>query len=182
MVEKYKTCQHTPAHLFKSNSIYMITGATYKKRGLLTGEEPKLRWYESLKRGCEEYGWQIWAWVVLDNHYHIILEAPEEAETLPSLIRDLHRFTALWVKKNVATAKEIKRIWYNYWDTCISYQTSFLARLNYVHHNPVKHGYVEDASEYPFGSYYTAFREQRDMWLKNEKKYPWDKVKVSDDF
>lgn len=172
IVEKYKTYRHTPAHFFKPHSIYMITGSVYQKRKLFAGEKPKLRWYESLKKGCEEYGWQILAWVILDDHYHIMLETPGEAETLSSLIRDMHKFTALWAKQNLPIVKGLERIWYNYWDTCITYERSFLARLNYIHHNPVKHGYVEDASAYPFGSYYTAFREQRGIWLRNEKEYP----------
>ncbi len=130
MIEKYKTYPHTPAHLFESNSIYMVTGGTYKKRDLLRGEKPKLRWYTSLVKACQQYNWQILAWVILDNHYHIMLEAPEEAGTLVNLIRDLHRIKGLWIKRKISIAKEVKKVWYNYWDTCITYERSFLARLN----------------------------------------------------
>ena len=182
MVDLYKSYQHTPAHYFKSNSTYMLTGATYKKIKLLKGDEPKIIFYNSLKKGCENYNWKIIAWVILDNHYHIMLRAPEKADTLSNLVRDLHKFTALWMKKNIGVAKYLKRVWYNYWDTCITYEKSFLARINYIHHNPVKHGYVECALEYPFGSYYEAYRERGKMWIENEKNYPWDNVNVYDDF
>jgi len=133
-------------------------------------------------KACQQYNWQILAWVILDNHYHIMLEAPEEAGTLVNLIRDLHRIKGLWIKRKISIAKEVKKVWYNYWDTCITYERSFLARFNYVHHNLVKHGYVKDASQYPFGSYYMLFRQQKDVWLRNEIQYPWDEVKVYDDF
>jgi putative transposase len=35
-----------------------------------------------------------------------------------------------------------RQVWYNYWDTLLTYQSSYLARLNYVHQNAVKHRLV----------------------------------------
>jgi putative transposase len=67
----------------------------------------------------------------------------------------------------------------NYWDRCISLERSYWARLNYINHNPVKHGYVTDARAYPFGSYYF---ESRESWEVCEREYPWDSVSEEDDF
>src|SRR6185295_13265442 len=35
-----------------------------------------------------------------------------------------------------------RQVWYNFWDTKLTFENSYLARLNYVHQNPVKHGLV----------------------------------------
>ena len=72
-----------------------------------------------------------------------------------------------------------RQVMYNYWDTCITYERSYWARLNYINHNPMKHGYVDSAEDYPFCSYHHAIKEQ---WEEYEEKYPWDLVKESDDF
>jgi len=32
-------------------------------------------------------------------------------------------------------------LWYEFWDTHLTFEKSWLARLNYVHQNPVKHGF-----------------------------------------
>ncbi len=46
-----------------------------------------------------------------------------------------------------------RRVWYNYWDTCIRSEGEYLARLKYIIQNPERHGIVDDFREYPFSSY-----------------------------
>ena len=43
-------------------------------------------------------------------------------------------------------------VWYNFWETKLTYERSYLARLNYVHQNPVKHGLVRVANQYQWCS------------------------------
>jgi len=35
-----------------------------------------------------------------------------------------------------------RQVWFNFWDTKLTRQHGYLARLNYVHQNAVKHGLV----------------------------------------
>ena len=194
MQEIYKEYQHNPPHLFRSGAKYIITGATYEKKHWLKSDEAKQRLFKSITIGFSHYGWTLEDWVILDNHYHLMGDAPEDATTLSLLIKDIHRFTALWIMKNVecadhvgteltrATHSKSKKIWHNYWDTCITYEKSYFARLNYIWYNPVKHGYVEDAGDWKFGSYYERLKAEREEMEKLQKKYPWNKFKVKDDF
>jgi hypothetical protein len=46
------------------------------------------------------------------------------------------------------TTHQIVRVWHNFWDTKLTYEKSYLARLNYVHQNAVKHGLVPVANQY----------------------------------
>lgn len=48
--------------------------------------------------------------------------------------------TAKWI--NQVDAKPGRQVWHNFWETRLTYQKSYLARLKYVHQNPVKHGLV----------------------------------------
>jgi putative transposase len=58
---------------------------------------------------------------------------------------------------------------------------SFYARLNYLHHNPVKHGLVAHPDEYPFSSY-RIWRELEDVDLSAiEAHYPWDRLDLEFD-
>ena len=180
--ETYKVYKHNPPHLFIPNTKYFITGATYLKKGFLASKDGKTRLLNSIKRGCKKYHWTLEDWVILDNHYHLMLNAPNTANTLGKMINEVHKFTAIWLKKNLLELKEEKRIFYNYWDSCITYETSYCARLNYIYFNPVKHGYVEEASNYMWGSYTFRIKEDFDYLDMIREKYPWDKVIVKDDF
>ena len=39
-------------------------------------------------------------------------------------------------------------MWHNFWDTKLTFEKSYLARLNYVHQNAVKHVLVPAANQY----------------------------------
>ena len=110
--ETYKVYKHNPPHLFIPNTKYFITGATYLKKGFLASKEGKTRLLNSIKRGCKKYHWTLEDWVILDNHYHLMLNAPNTANTLSKMINEVHKFTAIWLKKNLLELKEEKRLFY----------------------------------------------------------------------
>ena len=180
--EDYKVYTHNPSHLFKSNAKYFITGATYLKKAFLVAESAKGKLLDSVKKGCEKYFWVLEDWVILDNHYHLMLNAPNSVSTLSKMFNEVHKFTAIWLKENFLELKKEKRIFYNYWDSCITYEKSYFARLNYIYFNPLKHGYVKEANNYMWGSYRFRLKEEFDYLNKLKEKYPWNRVIVKDDF
>jgi len=180
-MEIYKTYIHAPAHLFRSNAIYFITAATLYHKKHFTQDKRKIQLRDSMDYLCNKYDWDLICWVILSNHYHILLKAPIEAKTLSRWIADLHKYTSRqW---NDEDGKLGRQMWYEYWDTCITYDRSFFARLNYIHWNPVKHGYVDLPEDYNFSSYreYISVDENHTHYI--EREYPWDRVKgIKDDF
>ena len=75
-----------------------------------------------------------------------------------------------------------RNVWFQYWDTCLTYEKSYYARLNYVNNNPVKHGLVKNADQYPFCSA-TWFKAQADPgFRKKVESFKYDRVKIIDDF
>ena len=120
------------------------------------------------------------AWTVLHNHYHFVAHAPENAHSLKFLIQGLHSISAKFV--NATDKTPGRQVWYNYWDSCITHESSYWARLNYVHQNPVKHGLVADAGNYPFCSY-RWFTESTNLEWKNKiLTQPIDRFSVDDDY
>jgi len=180
--EIYRISAHNPPHLFRPNAKYFVTGATYLKKLFLASKNIKTKLLTSIKKGCEKYSWVLEDWVILDNHYHLMLNAPDHPNTLSTIFNEVHKFTAIWVKKNLPELKDETRIFYNYWDSCITYEKSYFARLNYIYFNPVKHGYVKEASDYLWGSYRVRLKAESYYLNELREKYPWDKIKVKDDF
>jgi len=77
---------------------------------------------------------------------------------------------------------EGRTVWYQYWDTQITIQGSYLARLNYVMNNPVRHGLVNDAKEYPWCSANWFAKNAKKSHYKTVQNMKTDKVQVVDDF
>ena len=180
MEEIYKVYPHNPPHLFKPCAIYMITGATLYKRPLIDSESKKIYFCKILFQRIKKFSWSLEAWAVLPNHYHFIAQAPENAYNLRQFMQGLHSLAARFI--NHVDGIGGRRVWYNYWDSCITYEKSYLARLHYVHCNPVKHGIVTAPAEYPFCSY-QWFVEHTDPEFQNIVfSQPCDKISVMDDF
>jgi putative transposase len=179
MGEYFKN-RNSPPHYFLPESIYMVTACTYQKRPFLWGDRRKWFFLETLFELLQDLGWNPDAWAVHDNHYHLIVRSNEKEYRITRLVRPLHSITAKFVNKIDGASG--RRIWQNYWDTLISFERSYLARMKYVLFNPVKHGLVEHPEEYAFSSYRWFMREAEQECIQSIMAIPIDKVCVRDDF
>ena len=142
---------HAPVHRLAESGTYFITAGTYQKLHHFRGKERLEVLHRALLKVCYEYGWQLEAWAVFSNHYHFVAHSPEEsASNLKIIIGTLHEKTAIWVNRLDASPR--RQVWFNFRDTKLTYEKSYLARLNYVHQNPVKHGLVPVSNQYTWGS------------------------------
>ena len=112
--ETFKKYEHNPPHLFRQNAKYFITGSTYFRKHYLESDAAKEKTLEFMFKSFEHFGWKIEDWVLLNNHYHVMAEAPEDATTMSNLINNFHKFSALWIKKHIRFEAEPQHIWYNY--------------------------------------------------------------------
>lgn len=83
---------------------------------------------------------QTFAWCLLPNHYHALAEAPN-IQGLLRLLGQLHgRTSHAWNGEDSARGR---KVFFRVVDRAMRAERHFWATLNYVHHNPVRHGYVE---------------------------------------
>ena len=174
---------HAPAHLLSETGTYFVTAGTYRKEHHFRGAERLAVLQRGLLKLASEHGWQLEAWAVFSNHYHFIAHSPADAPTaegLSKMLGVLHAKTAGWV--NRLDRAPGRQVWHNFWDTRLTYQNSYLARLSYVHHNAVKHGLVPVASQYPWCSAGWFERTASPAQVKSVYRFKTDQVKVFDEF
>ena len=175
-----KDWPHAPIHRFDSDGIYMVTGATLYK-ALIFDAPQKLTLFESkILSLAKDYGWHLEAWSAFANHYHLIARSQLGVQSLGSYLNQLHSDTAREVNKIDERAG--REVWYNFWDTKLTYERSYLARLNYVHQNAVKHGLVQVANQYPWCSAAWFERTASPAAVKTIYSFKIDKVNVKDDY
>jgi putative transposase len=92
----------------------------------------------------------------------------------------IHTRTAGWVNRLDDTPG--RKVWHNFWDTRLTYQKSYLARLNYVHQNAVKHGLVPVANQYPWCSARWFEGVMSPATVHSIYRFKTDALSVSDDF
>jgi putative transposase len=175
-----KDWPHAPLHRLSEQGTYLVTSGTYGKEHLFQGRQ-RLDLLESALLGVlKKLGWQLEAWAVFSNHYHFVAHSFSGAGDLRRVIQQLHGETAR--KLNVLDGTPGRTVWFNYWDTKLTFEKSYLARLNYVHQNPVKHGLVPVANQYRWGSAAWFERTATRAQVRTIYRFKIDRLKVQDDF
>jgi putative transposase len=66
-----------------------------------------------------------------------------------------------------------RKVWHNCFERPMKSERHFRASLNYVHHNPVHHGYVQHWQDWPYSSAVEFLEQQgRDKVLAFWREYP----------
>ncbi len=158
----------------KPDGLYFISFATVQWIDVFTRRDYKDIVVESLKFCQKEKGLLLFAWVIMSNHVHLIAEAADGFK-LQDIIRDLKKFTSKQIIKAIEEHPgESRREWmlkmfreageansnnktYQFWrqdnKPIELFSNEMIERyLNYLHENPVKEGYVENAEDYVYSS------------------------------
>ena len=178
MSNQNKDWPHAPLHRLGSDGVYMVTGATLYKSHLFSGRDRLDILEGGLLTLSKQYDWQLEAWAAFSNHYHIVARGNGDSENLGTFLKHLHSDTAR--KLNELDGLEGRQVWYNFWETKLTFERSYLARLNYVHQNAVKHGLVLMATHYPWCSAGWFERTASAAAVKTIYSFKTDKLKIDD--
>jgi putative transposase len=152
---------HHPPHILVDNTWYFITAHTLGEKDV-DREDFKTIWINTVKELTKKFNYQLYAWVILDNHYHILCKVRNSQE-LPTLINRLHGRTSYYINKK--RNSQGKKIWRNYWDRIIRNEEDFWVKFNYIHYNPVKHRYVTEPGKWEYSSFRYFLDRKGEIWV-----------------
>lgn len=171
---------HAPIHILNEKGTYIVTGATYNKEHFFKEPTHLNDLQETLLELADKYQWHLEAWAIFSNHYHFIAQSPDHPITLRKFINHFHSSTSR--RLNEEQQLPNRKVWYQFWDTKITYQRSYLARLNYVMQNPVKHQLVNCPTLYPWCSAAWFKRNVTTARWKTVMAVKTDSVNIHDEF
>ena len=141
---------HGPPHYNSESNHYLITAACYEHQPLIGASHERMARFESELLACaDNCAQRVLGYVVLPNHYHLLIHAIDVKGVLAQLGR-LHGRTSF--KWNAADQCRGRQVWHRAAETGIKSERHFWATLNYILHNPVHHGYVERWQDWPYSS------------------------------
>ena len=140
---------HSPLHRLGSSGAYIITASTLDKVHVFNSRAKLDILQSKLFEAADHNSARLQAWAIFPNHYHFIASF-DTAAPLAAMLHELHANAARLV--NQADATPHRRVWFQYWESHITFQRSYFARLQYVHRNAVHHGVVREATNYPWCS------------------------------
>ncbi|TWT80115.1 hypothetical protein CA13_15280 [Planctomycetes bacterium CA13] len=142
---------HSPAHIeSEATRYYMITAACFEHRSVIGFSNERmadfsLRLCSLLGETCNA----LFAWVVLPNHYHALVDDSSITGTLKELGQLHGRTSFQW---NGEESCRGRQVWCNAAETAMKSEGHYFASLNYVLNNPVHHHYSEKWADWPFSN------------------------------
>lgn len=161
---------HSPPHVnFVLAKQYLISASCHNHACIIGKSPERMTACESnLLTICNEFSSRVYAWCVLPNHYHALLKTDRIAELLDQLGEFHGRSAFEW---NGEDNRRGRKVWYNCFERAMKSERHFWVTLNYVHNNPVHHGYVSRWQDWPWSSarnFLSEFGSEkaRDIWLR----------------
>jgi len=173
---------HAPPHRLGAAGVYLITARTAGQIHHFAKDSMKDWLEQTLFDIAEKCGWKLEAWAVLSNHYHFIAHVGEgegNANSLRSGVTKLHSLATQELNRRDGTPGRT-RLWQNFWDTHLTLQHGYLARLNYVHRNAVHHGIVHLATDYKWCSAREFKKAVTPAWLKTVASFQFTEIAAKD--
>jgi len=175
-----KNWPHAPAHRLNERGAYMVTAGTYGKIPYLNTPARLDLGLDMLFRFAAEFCWKLQAWAIMSNHYHFVALSSDDPGNLSRFLGKYHMNLAKAL--NAEDGAPGRKVWHQFWDSRITFEKSYLARLNYVHNNPVRHGVVPVAERYRWCSAAWFARTAPAPFVKTVESFKTDRLKVPDDF
>ncbi len=123
-----------------------------------------------IKHWQVHFGFIILGYVIMPSHFHWIVRVEPARGTISDVMREIKShaawmimdeierdrrsdFSSLFASAGRGYADQRRRFWVKRFDDqVVRTQQMFMAKLSYIHNNPVKAGIVESAEEYKYSS------------------------------
>ena len=150
-------------------AIYHVMNRGDHQEAIFRGDDDRRLFLKTLGEACEKTGWRIHAWVLMGNHYHMLLETPE-----PNLVFGMKWFHGTYTSRFNSRHKLFGHLFQGrYKALSVDNEGEHFETVStYIHLNPLRAGLVrarEGALEnYAWSSYldYLATARKRPEWLE----------------
>ena len=143
-------------------SYFFTVNLADRKSSLLTDNVGVLR--DVIRKVKQEHPFKIEAMVVLPEHLHAVWRLPEgDSDYSKRWMLVKSGFSRALPKTEHIRMTRIKKrergIWQRrYWEHMIRDELDWERHVNYIHYNPVKHGWVEHVIDWPYSSFHRYVR------------------------
>jgi putative transposase len=149
---------------YQPGGTYFFTVITYGRRPLFRNELGRDLVGTVMREVQGEMPFKTEAIVLLHDHLHAIWTLPPGNDGFPDRWQEIKtRFTKNWLAAGGSEARVTRSqaarghrgIWQKrFWEHLIRDEDDLSNHCDYIHYNPVKHGYVRWPREWPYSSFH----------------------------
>ena len=120
-------------------AIYHVMARGNRREDIVYDDADRERFVETLAEVVEKSGWVLYAWVLMDNHYHFLFKTPEA-----NLVQGMRWFQNTWTRRFNHRHQLWGHLFGGRYKAILVEDGAYLTRLvHYIHLNPVRAGLVK---------------------------------------
>ncbi|MBW3671825.1 MAG: transposase [Acidobacteria bacterium] len=164
-------------------AIHHVTSRGNERRNIYRDERDRRRFLEILEEVVILRRWVLHAWVLMSNHYHLLIETPEVG-----LSRGMKKLNETYAKWFNTRHRRVGHLFQGPFQNILVERESHLLELTrYIVLNPVRCGAVNYAGDWKWSNYRaTAGLKPAPSWLQTDwtlaKFDPWDRAQAREDY
>jgi putative transposase len=150
---------------------YHVMARGNRRERIFRDESDRRFLLQALGEACERTGWRVHAWVLMSNHYHLMLETPEA-----NLVAGMQWLQNSYTRRYNSRHQLWGRLFGDRYKAVLNEGRSqyyYCSLMDYIHLNPVRVGLVrmgegQSVRDYPWSSVATGYAvpaSQRAPWL-----------------
>lgn len=132
-----------------SSGIYHIIVRGINRQNIFEDDEDRLKFIEILAKYKEISQCRIFAYCLMDNHVHILLQ--ETQEPVSMMIQRVSSSYVIWYNEKYERCGHLFQERFK--SEVVETDSYFLTVLRYIHQNPIKAKIVSDVANYKWSSY-----------------------------
>jgi len=156
------------ARLEFAGAVYHLLDRGDRREAIFRDAADRQRFLETLGEVCERTGWRVHAFVLMSNHYHLLVETPQA-----NLVAGMRWFQTTWTMRFNRRHRLCGHLFQGRYTSIVvdPEERSYLVTLSdYIHLNPVRAGLVgreQRLFDYQWSSYpLFAAKAGRPTWFE----------------
>lgn len=138
-----------PLRIEYAGAVYHITSRGNARSNIYNNDSDRKSFIELLSQTCKRFNWHCYAWCLMGNHYHLVIETAK-----PNLSRGMRHLNGVYTQTFNRSHKRAGHLFQGRYKAILVEKESYLLEvIRYVLLNPVRANLTKTAGQYRWSSY-----------------------------
>ncbi len=138
-----------PQRIEFAGACYHVMARGNARERIYWDDEDRQRFLDGLSRVCDRFDWILWAYCLMDNHYHLLVETEQ-----PTLSRGMREVNGTYSQSFNRRYGRVGHVLQGRYKAILVDKDAYLTELQrYIVLNPVRAGLCGGAGDWRWSSY-----------------------------
>jgi putative transposase len=138
-----------PLRIEFPHALYHVTSRGDRREDIYLNDADRQAWLTVLAQVCQRFHWTVYAYCLMDNHYHLLVQTPDA-----NLSAGMRQLNGVYTQLVNRAHGRVGHVFQGRFKAILVDQDNYLLELaRYVVLNPVRAGRVKEVKDWPWSSY-----------------------------